>query len=161
MARRVEIRIGGYGGQGVILCGYVIGKAAAICEKGHSTMVQSFGPEARGSACASGVVVSDEQVDYPYLRRPGILVAISQEAYRIYKSELADDGVLLYEADLVNPDDVPGVKAYGVPATRIAEQVVGKRIVVNMVMIGFFAAMTSLMKPESLREAVRTSVPAG
>lgn len=158
---RSEIKIGGFGGQGVILAGIVLGKAAALFGGKNATMIQSFGPEARGSACSSQVVVADEQILYPYVRQPQILVVMSQEAYSRYVSELATDGVLLYEEDLVHLDEQVGHRvSYGVPATRIAEQL-GNRIVVNMVMLGFFTAVTGLLSEEAVKEAVRSSVPAG
>ena len=158
---RTEIKIGGLGGQGVILTGLVVGKAAALYSGKNATMIQSFGPEARGSACSSQVVVADEEILYPYVRQPEVLVAMSQEAYTKFTSELVPDGVLLYEQDLVHLDDqVGGRTSYGVPATRIAEDL-GNRIVVNMVMLGFFTAVTGLLSEEAVKDAVRSSVPHG
>ena len=75
------IRIAGFGGQGVILAGMVIGKAAAIHDGKFATLTQSFGPEARGSACSAQLIVSDEPILYPYLTQPDILVVMSQEAH--------------------------------------------------------------------------------
>jgi 2-oxoglutarate ferredoxin oxidoreductase subunit gamma len=158
---RAEIKIGGFGGQGVILTGLVLGKAAALFGGKNATMIQSFGPEARGSACSSQVVVADEEILYPYVRQPQVLVVMSQEAYTKFIGELAPDGVLLYEEDLVRLDEQVGQRAsHGVPATRIAEDL-GNRIVVNMVMLGFFTAVTGLLSEEAVRDAVRSSVPRG
>ena len=158
---RTEVKIGGFGGQGVILTGMVLGKAAALHAGKNATMIQSFGPEARGSACSSQVVVSDDAILYPYIRQPDILVVMSQEAYTRFVPELAPDGILIYEEDLVRPDDRVGDRASrSVPATRIAEEL-GNRIVVNMVMLGFFTKVTRLVSEESVREAVRSSVPRG
>lgn len=157
---RLEIRITGFGGQGVVLLAYIVGRAAAINAGKHATMIQSFGPEARGSACSATLVVSDNEVLYPYIRRPDILVVMSGEAYQTYKNELKDDGLLVYEKDLVPVTPKSGQKAYGVPSTRIAEGL-GKRIAQNIVMLGFVAAATRILDRERMREAVRASVPSG
>lgn len=123
-------------------------------------MIQSFGPEARGSACSSTVVVSDTEVLYPYVRQPDILVAMSAEGYEKYCNELKDDGVLIYEKDLVTPIIKPGQTVRAVPSTRIAESL-GKSIVQNIVMIGFLAAVARIVPREAMVEAVKGSVPAG
>jgi 2-oxoglutarate ferredoxin oxidoreductase subunit gamma len=156
-----EIRITGFGGQGVILCGYIIGKAASIYSDQHATLTQSFGPEARGSACSAQVVVSDEKVLYPYVTRPHIMIAMSNDGYSTHKNTLADDGILVYDSDLVKPEQQSGsAKAYGVPATRMAEEL-QRKIVMNIVTLGFFGAVTGLLPRDSLRQAVETSVPPG
>ena len=156
-----EIKTGGLGGQGVILAGMIIGKAAAIYENKHATLTQSFGPEARGSACGASIVVSDQPVEYPYVTHPNILVVMSQEACNRFAPDMAPDGILLYEADFVEPGSLPeGVRAYGIPVTRIAEEL-QRRMVANIAMVGFFAAMTDLISVDALRESVKTSVPAG
>ena len=157
---RTEIRITGFGGQGVVLSGYIIGRASAINAELHATMIQSFGPEARGSACSATLVVSDEEVLYPYIRRPDIFVVMSSEGYDRYHDELKDEGALIYEKDLVHPKLKEGQPAFGISSTRIAESL-GRSLVQNIVMIGFVAAVTKLVTREQMREAVRTSVPAG
>jgi 2-oxoglutarate ferredoxin oxidoreductase subunit gamma len=154
-----EIRIAGFGGQGVILSAMIIGKAASIFENGYATLTQSFGPEARGGASSAQVILSDEPVLYPYLTRPDILVVLSQEAYTKFTPELKDTGILIVEEDLVGLSKVPaGVRVYGVPATRLAEEL-GKRMVLNILTVGFFAAVTELLPFDSLRKAVADSVP--
>ena len=89
-----EMRITGFGGQGIILTGLLIGKAAAIYEDKHATLMQSFGPEARGGACQAQVIVSDDPILYPYVKNPDILISLSQEAYRTYLPSLKDEGIL-------------------------------------------------------------------
>ena len=118
---RTEIRITGFGGQGVVLSGHIIGHACAVNAGKHATMIQSFGPEARGSACSSTVVFSDTEVLYPYIHRPDIFVVMSAEGYDKYRDELKDKGTLIYEQDLVQPKLKKGQPSYGVPSTRIAE----------------------------------------
>lgn len=154
-----EIRISGFGGQGVILSAIVIGKAGCIFENGYSTMTQAFGPEARGGACSAQVILSNEPILYPYVTRPDILVTMSQEAYSLFAPQLKDDGILIIEQELVRIDKLPaGVRVYSLPATRLAEEL-GKRMVMNIVMVGFFGAVTNVLNPDALRQAVADSVP--
>jgi 2-oxoglutarate ferredoxin oxidoreductase subunit gamma len=154
-----EIRLAGFGGQGVILSAIVLGKAASIYQGAFATMTQSFGPEARGGACSAQLVVSDKPVLYPYVSRPDILVVMSQEAYGKFVPELKDGGVLIVEQDLVRVSELPGeFKVFSVPATRFAEEL-GKRMVLNSVMVGFFTAVTRLLDPDAVRKAVADSVP--
>lgn len=156
-----EIRITGFGGQGVILCGYIIGKAASIFNDQHATLTQSFGPEARGSACSAQVVVSDDRVLYPYVTTPHALVAMSHDGYMTHKDNLSKDAIVVYESDLVRIDrHDPGVKTFGVPATRFAEEL-GRKIVLNIVMLGFFGAVSGILPGDALRRAVESSVPSG
>jgi len=157
---RTEIRITGFGGQGVVLSGHIIGRACAVNSELHATMIQSFGPEARGSACSTTLAVSDTEVLYPYIQSPDIFVVMSTEGWDKYGPELKDDGTLVYEKDLVHPDPKESQKAYGIPSTRIAESL-GRSIVQNIVMLGFFGAVTKLVPHEHLRNAVKDSVPPG
>jgi 2-oxoglutarate ferredoxin oxidoreductase subunit gamma len=157
---RTEIRITGYGGQGVILCGHIIGRAAAIHANQHATQIQSFGPEARGSDCSTTLVVSDTEILYPYIHHPDFFVAMSSEGYEKHRDELKEDGVLIYASDLVKPVEKDLKRAYGVPATTIAERL-GRTLVQNIVMLGFVAAVMKVVTKEQMREAVKASVPAG
>lgn len=155
-----EIRIAGFGGQGVILSAIILGKAASIFQGEYATMTQNFGPEARGGACSAQLVLSSTPILYPYVTRPDILVVMSQEAYNRFQPDLKQGGVLIVEQDLVRVSGLPAsTKVFSVPATRLAEEL-GKRMVLNSVMVGFFAAVTNLLDPESVRKAVADSVPA-
>jgi 2-oxoglutarate ferredoxin oxidoreductase subunit gamma len=155
-----EVRIAGFGGQGVILSAIVIGRAASIVDGGYATMTQNFGPEARGGACSAQLIVSQTPVLYPYLTKPDIMVVMSQEAYSKFAPELKPGGLLLIEQDLVRVQDLANSpRVYGIPASRMAEQL-GKRMVLNIVMVGFFGAISQVVSRESLRKAVEDSVPA-
>src|SRR5271166_6096666 len=159
MRNLTEIRIAGFGGQGVILSAIVIGKAGCIFEGGYSTMTQSFGPEARGGACSAQVILSDQPVLYPYVTQPDILIVMSQEAYTLFSPQIKHAGILIIEEDLVRIGELPAdVRVYSIPATRIAEEL-GKKMVLNIVMVGFFGAITQLLEPDALRNAVGDSVP--
>ena len=91
---KTEIRVGGLGGQGVILCGMIIGKAASIFDGKHATLIQAFGPEARGSACSAQVTVADEAIGYPYVKNPDILIVMSPDAYTQFAPQLAPASVM-------------------------------------------------------------------
>ena len=159
---KTEIRVGGLGGQGVILCGMIIGKAASIFDGKHATLIQAFGPEARGSACSAQVTVADEAIGYPYVKSPDVLIVMSPDAYSQFAPQVKPGGMLLYEKELITLDDrLPaGVKALGIPATRFAEEL-GRRLVLNIVMTGFFAGVTGVVSFEAVEKAVKSSVPKG
>ena len=157
---RIEIRVTGYGGQGVVLVSTVIGRAWAVHAGKHAAMIQSFGPEARGSSCSATLAMSDHEVLYPYIRHSDVLVAMSSEGYALFRDELKDDGVLLYEQNLVHPTPKPGQRAYGIPSTRFAEEL-GRVLVQNVVMLGFFSAITKIVPLDAMEQALRLSVPAG
>ena len=154
-----EIRFSGYGGQGIIRLGLITGKAVSLYDNKFGTMTQSFGPEARGSACSSQVVVSDERVLYPYITRPEILVSMSQDAYEKYEPDLREDGVLIYDTDLVRLRAARGkIKTFGIPSTRFAEEM-GNRVFANLVMLGFFTAITRVASPDAMKKALPGLVP--
>jgi 2-oxoglutarate ferredoxin oxidoreductase subunit gamma len=157
---RQEIRITGFGGQGVVLCGHIIGHAYSIDAGNEATMIQSFGPEARGSACSTSLVLDESEVLYPYLQDLQILLAMSQDGYEQSKDLLNPKGTVVYESDLVKPDLKKNQKGFGITSTRIAEEI-GRVIVQNIVMLGFFAAVTKLVSKEEWENAVKDSVPAG
>lgn len=158
-AKMAEIRFAGYGGQGIIKSGIIAGKAASIYDNKFSTMSQSFGPEARGGACSSQLVVSESKVLYPYVTKSDVLVAMSQEGYNKFESELCEEGILLIDEDLVKHKPPRGkIKIYSIPTTRFAEQI-GRKIVSNVVMLGFFTAVTNIVSYEAMKKALPGSVP--
>ena len=157
---RIEICFAGFGGQGVVMSGYVIGRACAVNAGQHATLIQSFGPEARGSACSATLAISDTEVLYPYVNAPDIFVVMSAEGYDKFGATMKEGGILIYEKDLVHPTMQEGQPAYGIPSTRIAESL-GRTIVQNIVMVGFFAAVTKIVPRETIRDAVKESVPPG
>jgi 2-oxoglutarate ferredoxin oxidoreductase subunit gamma len=154
-----EIRFAGYGGQGIIRSGIIVGRAASIYDNKFSTMSQSFGPEARGGACSSQLVVSESKVLYPYITASDILVAMSQPGYDKFESELGEEGMLLFDEDLVKSLPSRGnIKSFSIPATRFAEQL-GKKIVANVVMLGFLTAVADVVSYEAMKKALPDSVP--
>jgi len=164
MRGRVEVLFAGFGGQGIILAGLIAGKAVALYDGKESVHTQSYGPEARGGACSSGVVIDETQVDYPYASSPDILVIMSQEAYDKYLPTIKDQGILIVDEDLVRLDgraemlSVKGGEIYRVPATRLAESL-GNKIVANIIMLGFFVGITGVVSYEAMKKSVLESVP--
>jgi 2-oxoglutarate ferredoxin oxidoreductase subunit gamma len=156
---RTEVKLAGFGGQGIVLSGFIIGRAISIHEDKHAVLTQSYGPEARGGACAAEIVISDTTIDYPYITVPEILVVMSQEAYRLYHGNLKKKGILLYDQDLVNLNEENNTdKIFAVPATKMAEEL-GKKIVANIVMLGAFTAITGIVGKDAVEKAVTNSVP--
>ncbi len=157
---RVSIKLSGFGGQGIILSGYIIGKAASLHDGRFATHTQSYGPEARGGACAAEVIISDDEpVDYPFILTADVLVSMSQEAFDTYLPVLKETGTLVYDGDLVSVHDLSEkVSAHSVPATRIAEEL-GNKIVANVVMLGFLAAVTRAVSKAAMLRCIEESVP--
>lgn len=154
-----EVRFSGFGGQGIVRCALITGKALTMYDGKFATMTQSFGPEARGGACSSQLVISDQRVLYPYVTRPDVLVTLSQDAHDRYAPTLRDGGVLIYEADLVKVDGENGrVHRYPAPVTRMAEEI-GNRIFANLVTLGCFAAITEIVTPDAMKQALPGLVP--
>jgi 2-oxoglutarate ferredoxin oxidoreductase subunit gamma len=156
--QKQEVIITGFGGQGIILAGKILGMAASLGDKLESTLVQSYGPESRGGACCAQVVISNAVIQYPYVTQADVLVAMSQSAYEKYRNILKPEGFLLTDRDLVQPDDHP--KGFSIPATRMAEEL-GRKMMANIIMVGWFTALTGIVSETAARKAVTTSVPRG
>jgi len=159
-AVRKEARIAGFGGQGVILSGQILGKAAAIYDNGFATMTQSYGPEARGGSCTAEVVISHANIDYPYVTSPQVLVILAQEAYTNYVHDLPAETLVIIDPDLVTTDPSQTPPPLSIPATRMAREM-GRVVVANIIILGFLAAVSDLVAPEALRKSVLASVPQG
>lgn len=156
---KLRVKIAGFGGQGVILSSYILGKAASIFDDKNASMTQAYGPEARGGACSSQVVISSEEVDYPLVDIADVLIALSQEGYDKFLPALTDSGMLLYDTDLVTRlSSHDKIIAKSIPSTRIAEEL-GKKIVANIVMLGFATSQAKVASPEAMIESIRESVP--
>jgi 2-oxoglutarate ferredoxin oxidoreductase subunit gamma len=159
VSERTEIRLCGYGGQGVILAGYIVGQAASVFEHKHATFISDYGPEARGGACRADVVISDEYVPYPYITAPSILVALSQQAYDKYYAGRLKDALVIIDEDLVKPV-ANRHRLLAIPARRIAEEV-GRVAVANVVILGFLAAVTEIVSADSMKKSLLAAVPKG
>ena len=160
--QHTEVRLSGFGGQGIVLAGIVLGRAAAVHEGRNAVMAQSYGPESRGGASCAEVLLSDGEIDYPHVVAPDVVVALSQEAYAKYGATRPPSALLIVERDLVALDEEleRGRRVLRAPFTALAEQV-GRKIVLNMVTLGFLCGATGVVSRESLREAIAAAVPPG
>ena len=152
---RQEIRISGFGGQGVMLAGFLLGKALSLYQDLEAVMTQSYGPEARGGASSASIVVADYPIAYPFVQKADVLIAISQEGYARYRDETKPDAAIIIDEGLVDPK--PGDDPLRIPATKLAEDL-GRRIVANVVILGYFCAISDVVTREAMEEAIRTSV---
>jgi 2-oxoglutarate ferredoxin oxidoreductase subunit gamma len=157
---RDEVILGGFGGQGIILAGYILGKGASLFDKKNAIQTQDYGPEARGGACRTQVVISDSKISYPYIDNPSILAVMSQGAYTAYSPSMRPDTLLLIDEDLVKPKKSKHTKLFAIPATGIAQEL-GRVAVANIVMLGFITAVTKVVSADAMKKAVLESVPRG
>ena len=155
MAFRYNIRFSGAGEQGLLQAARILAEAAAIYDDKNAAESCSYGPEARGGASSTNLVVADRPIDYPFVQEADILVALSQEAYTRFRDETKPEAIVIIDEDLVQPS--PKDTCLKVPATKLAEDL-GRRIVANVVMLGFFTAATSLVERESIEDAIKSSV---
>lgn len=164
---RTEIRICGFGGQGVILAGIILGKSASLFDNKEAVQTQSYGPEARGGASKCEVVISDDTVDYPKVESPDILVAMSNEALIKYIVDLKDNGTLIVDPDTTDVEDVRdyieehNINVYEAPATKTATDEIGLKIVANIVMVGAITKITGVISKQAAIDAIEDSVPKG
>jgi len=156
---QIEIIVTGFGGQGIILAGRIIGMSASLGDKKESTLVQAYGPESRGGACNAQVIISDVPIHYPYVNKPQILLAMSQAGYDKFSADLKDDSFLLVDQDLVHPENAP-CSHFAIPATRMAENL-GNKMMANIIMLGFFTAITQAVSSEAAQATIAESVPKG
>jgi len=157
---RKEIRIAGFGGQGIVLSGNIVGKAAAIFDKGFAALTQSYGPESRGGSCRAEAVISDTPIDYPYVVSPQVEIILSQEAYNEYGRKVLPGTLLIIDSDLVKVDSSQNSAPLAVPASRMAQEM-GRPVVANIVMLGFLAATSDLVSVEAMKKAILDSIPEG
>ena len=158
---RIEIRFAGFGGQGIIKSGIIVAAAAALHGGKNAVQTQSYGPESRGGACKSEVVISEEEIDFPKVVEPEVLVVMSQHAYNDYADDLKAGGIIILDPDMIPTErSLKGVKVFRVPATKIADEL-GRRIVANIVMIGAFVAITNLLDKNAVIESIKANIPKG
>jgi 2-oxoglutarate ferredoxin oxidoreductase subunit gamma len=158
---RIEIRFAGFGGQGIIKSGIIVAAAACIYSGKNAVQTQSYGPESRGGACKSEVVISEAEIDFPKVVEPDILVVMSQHAYNEYAEDVKPDGTIILDPDMVpHEKDLKNGKVFRIPATKIAEEL-GRKVVANIVMIGAFVAITKVLDENAVKESIKVNVPKG
>ena len=159
MSGRYELRFSGAGGQGLILAGVIMAEAAAIYDGKQAVQSQSYGPEARGGASKSEVIISEGPVDYPKATVVDALLALTQEACDKYSHDLKEGGVLLVDSDLVKRLPAGKFKTVSFPIINTAKNEVGREIVANIVALGAMVALTGVVTKESAEKAVLSRVP--
>jgi len=156
---RMEIRLAGEGGQGMILAGIILAEAAAIYDNKNATQTQSYGPEARGGASKAEVVIAQGEIDHPEVIVADVLVAMSQEACDKYAGNLKKDGLLIVDQERVGR--VPSSRAIKVPITRLAQESSGKSITANVVALGVLVGLTNVVSRQAITQAVAARAPKG
>jgi Pyruvate/2-oxoacid:ferredoxin oxidoreductase gamma subunit len=153
----VKLRFSGSGGQGLVLAGVIYGRAAAIYDKRSATQTQSYGPEARGGASKSDVIISDGEIDHPVAEELDVLLCMNKESYNRYKKDLKTGGSLV-----VDPLYVPNIspeEGYSIPFNEIAQNIAGKSIVANVAALGAISVLISCVSSEAILAAMKDAAP--
>lgn len=159
MEKRTEIRLAGEGGQGMILAGIILAEAAAIYDGKQATQTQSYGPEARGGASRSEVVISDVEIDHPEVLSADVVVALSQEAYKKFAKTIHAGGLLIVDSERVECD--PAISAVKIPVLKLALETTGKAITANTVALGVLVGLTGVVSRDAIEKAVTARAPKG
>ncbi len=159
MADRFEIRLGGSGGQGIILMGIILAEAIGIYDHKFVAQTQSYGPEARGGSSKSEVIVSEEEIDYPKAMRPDLLLAMNQKSCDDFYPDLKPDGILIVDSTFVT--QVPHPRAFQIPFTRIARERLKREMVANIIALGALSQLAPIVSPKAVELAVLARVPKG
>lgn len=161
MSKKYEIRLSGSGGQGLILAGKVLAEAAVIYDGKNATQSQSYGPEARGGASRSEVIISDEEIIFPKAQDIDLLIALTQESCNAYYKDLKDDGILLVDSKLVTQIPEGNFTVYKVPIIDIALEETGKKLTANIVALGIVTELSKIVTREAVESAILSRVPKG
>jgi 2-oxoglutarate ferredoxin oxidoreductase subunit gamma len=161
MSYRYEIRLSGEGGQGLVLAGKILAEAAAIYDGKNATQSQSYGPEARGGASRSEVIISDEDIDYPKAINIDLILALTQESCNKYSKDLKSDGILLVDSDAVTECPEGKFKIYRVPIIESARTKLGRVVVANIVALGVIIELTKIVSMDAIESAILARVPKG
>jgi 2-oxoglutarate ferredoxin oxidoreductase subunit gamma len=158
---RYDVRLGGSGGQGLILAGKILAEAAAIYDGHNAVQTQSYGPEARGGSSKAEVVIRDGEIDYPKAMDLDLLLALTQESCTKFSCDLKDDGILIVDSENVKDTPDGKFKLYAIPITSIAAKKVGKIVVTNIVALGIITRLAGIVTEDSMRKAILARVPKG
>ncbi len=156
---RKEILIGGVGGQGVVLSGILLGTAATLFEGKKAVQTQSYSSELRGGSARAEVIISEDAVTDPQVRRPDILIALAEEAIPRYANRIRSKGLLVIDSDLVKGEKPGDYEILSIPATSIADKEMGNIIVANLIILGALLKKTGLLSVEAMEKAIEVSVP--
>lgn len=156
---RHEVRFSGFGGQGIILSAVILGRAAVMYDGNYAVQTQVYGPEARGGASMSAVIIDDQPILYPKVTNPDIFVIMSQEGFEKYGVSAGERAIMLVDSSLVHTR--PTCRCFDIPATKVAREALGREIVANIIMIGALVAATGVVSREAIEKAILDSVPKG
>ena len=156
---RIEILIGGVGGQGVVLSGILLGTAATLFEGKKAVQTQSYSSELRGGSARAEVIISEEPVTDPQVRKPDILIVLAEDALFRYVSRIKPKGLLVIDSDLVKEVKPGNYEILSIPATSIADKEMGNIIVANLIILGALIKKVGLLSVESMEKAIELSVP--
>lgn len=157
---KIELRMSGVGGQGIVTMGYVVGRAAALYDKKDVIMTEAYGPEITGGWSKADVIISDIEIDYPLVDSPDVLLVMSQDGWEHNRQFVKKDGLVIYEEGLVNIGKNSSKKYVPVPAIQIADEL-GKRVVANVVMMGAFQEITKIITKRALEQSLKKQIPKG
>lgn len=160
MSNQVELRLSGSGGQGLLLAGIILSEAA-IREDKIAVQTQSYGPEARGGASKAEVIVSTEEIDFPKVTAPNVVLALTQVAADKYIETIREDGIVIVDSKIVLPEGLKAGRIISIPIIETAAEKVGRSIVANIVAIGAIVEATQLVSKEAIEAAVLARVPKG
>jgi 2-oxoglutarate ferredoxin oxidoreductase subunit gamma len=153
MTEMIQVRLSGFGGQGIILGGLLLGQAGVI-ERKYVAGSDSYGAQARGSGCKSEIVFSDGPIDFPLLVTSDVLVAMSQGTYHTYCKDVKEGGLIFYDHGLVTPEQRLKVKQRGVAATEISIKKLKNKQVANIVLLGVLVETTKIVSPKAIQKAI-------
>jgi len=159
MPYRYEIRLSGSGGQGLILMGIILAEAIGIYDGKFVAQTQSYGPEARGGSSKSEVIVSDEEIDYPKAMQPDLLLAMNQKSCDEFYPDLKPEGLLIVDSTFVT--QVPTLKAFQIPFTRMAREKFKREVVANIIALGALTQLSPMISSKAVESAVLARVPKG
>ncbi|HPG38283.1 MAG TPA: 2-oxoacid:acceptor oxidoreductase family protein [bacterium] len=161
MSFRYEVRLSGEGGQGLVLAGKILAEAAAIYDNLNATQSQSYGPEARGGASRSEVIISDDDIDYPKAVNIDLLLALTQESFDRYSTDVKPGGIVIVDEEVVK-QAVPGnFRLLKIPVTQLAREKAGRALVANIVALGIIAGISKIVSENALKMAIGARVPRG
>lgn len=159
MKERIEMCLSGSGGQGLILAGIILAEAASIYDGKEAVQTQSYGPEARGGASRSEVVISNDAIDYPKVIKSDILLALTQTACDKYVKNLNKEGILIADSTLVSEVPTISNKIYLFPIAEIAQKKLGTKLVTNIISLGIIVGLTEVVSREAIQKSVYSRVP--
>src|SRR5665648_975796 len=158
--KKVEIRLTGFGGQGVVLSSVILGRAASIYDKINAVQTETYGSDMRGGDVCTEVIIAEERIIYPIINNPDILVALSQKAYDDNINDLKPDGMVVTDSDLVNVASLKeGIIHCHGSFNKIAIEELKKKAVANMVMLGFLQEKAKIVSLDALEKAIADLVP--